>query len=280
MILAAIFWSTSGLLIKVISLEAVPLAAWRSLVAGLTVYFIARARGASLKLPVSSLEWWIVASYAVNLLLFVSATKLTAAANAIFLQYTAPVYVLIFEPLVFRTRLKRRDVLMVTVAVFGMSLFFYGKLESGSQIGNLLALASGVVFACFAVLMRLRHHQEASTWSALVWGNFLLFAAGAVYGLISSKIFWPTAPGDLLGVLFLGTVQIGIAYALFAFAITRISALEAILLGMLEPLLNPVWVYLGTGEVPSAGALVGGMIILGAIFLRGWMQHRSESQTT
>lgn len=278
MVAAAALWSTSGLLIKVISLDAVSLASWRSAVAGIVLILITRTRKIPIGFPSSRLLLLAVGTYAANLIAFPAATKLTTAANAIFLQYTAPIYVLLLEPAFLKTRLRMRDVGFVGIAVFGMSLFFLGRIEVGQQLGNLLGAACGMLFAIFAVSMRARHQERASLWQVIVWGNCML--AISVFGVLfirTGAIPLPMTTAELAGILFLGAFQIALAYVLFTYAIARLSALETVLLGMLEPVLNPVWVYFGTGELPTGWGVLGGILIIGAVFARTWMAQREES---
>src|SRR5438552_6429392 len=142
---AAVLWSTGGLFIKATSLSAIELSFGRSLLAAITIAFVTRKEGFRLN-RISAITSVL---YAALLLLFVLATKLTTAANAIFLQYTAPVYVLILEPLFYKEKFRLRDLLTVAACIGGMSLFFVGKLRPQDVHGNLLALASGVCFALF-----------------------------------------------------------------------------------------------------------------------------------
>lgn len=275
MILASILWSTSGLLIKVISMDAVSLAGWRSAIAGLTLLLIARAGRIATGFPRDRLSWVAAVIYALILLLFVAATKITAAANVIFLQYTAPIYVLLLEPVFLKTRLRFRDCAFVALALLGMSLFFVGKVEVGNWRGNVMALGSGLAFALFSLISRSRHGDDRARWQAVVWGNFVLFAAMWLFFLGEpQRMSWPVTAADAAGLLFLGVVQIGFAYALFTYAISQISALETMLLAMLEPILNPLWVYFGTGEVPSPRAIWGGVLILGTVAARTWLEPR------
>jgi DME family drug/metabolite transporter len=284
MLLAALLWSTSGLLIKVISLDALPLAGWRSGIAGATLLLVARVFGFRAGAPRTLRSWLAAVVYALIMLLFVAATKVTAAANVIFLQYTAPIYILILEPFWIGTRFRWSDAGFVALALAGMSLFFTGKMEAGDWGGNAMALGSGVAFALFALMTRAASRRGESQWDSVVWGNFLLFGFMLVYSLSVAAgaptqggavtIPLPSTAADVLGILFLGVVQIGLAYALFMYAIARLSALETMLLGMLEPVLNPVWVYLGTGESPSAWALLGGALIITSITARTLIRAR------
>jgi drug/metabolite transporter (DMT)-like permease len=279
MALAAVLWSTGGLFIKVISADALTLAALRSIVAAATLFAIARSRGIAVPFPRTALGWSTAAIYALIMLLFVVATRLTTAANAIFLQYTAPVYVLMLEPLLLKTRFRSRDAWVVATALAGMGLFFVGRLEAGGGLGNALALGSGVCFAVFALLSRARHDDDASRWQAIAWGNVLLPAAVAgYYALSPARPVWPSGAAEIAGILFLGVVQIGVAYALFTYAIARLSALETTLVGMIEPVLNPVWVFLGAGEQPSPWAIAGAALIVGSIAVRAWLVARDEPE--
>lgn len=277
MLLTALLWSTSGLLIKVIAIDAVPLAGWRSGIAALTLWIIARVLGIRVGVPTDALSWLAVVCYALILFLFVAATKMTAAANVIFLQYTAPVYVLILEPLFLGTRFRLRDVLFVGLALAGMSLFFLGRMEAGDWRGNTMALASGMAFGLFALMVRFRHDNDAARWQAVVWGNLVLFGVTPFLLLIRpTSSMLPASFPEVMGVVFLGVVQIGLAYALFSYAIAYLSALEATLIAMLEPVLNPLWVYLGTGEAPSQWAILGGALIVGAVTARTWLEREGH----
>jgi DME family drug/metabolite transporter len=215
--------------------------------------------------------------YAFVMLLFVCANNLTTAANAIFLQYTAPIYVLVLEPLFLGTEFRRRDLGFVALALVGMALFFVGHIEAGDMNGNFLALGSGVCLALLFLVARSQREDEDGRWQAVTGGNILLCVMVGLYFLIAPDgLELPGTSGETAAILFLGVVQIGVSYALFAYAISGISALEATLLGMLEPLLNPVWVFLGTGERPSPWALVGAGLIIASIAARAVLEQRTR----
>src|SRR5437660_4633563 len=161
---AAILWSTGGLFIKATHLSAFELSFGRSLLAAITIAIVTRREGFGLN-PISAVTSIL---YAALLLLFVLATKLTTAANAIFLQYTAPVYVLVLEPLFYKEKFRRRDLITVTVCVGGMTLFFVGKLLPQDVDGNLLALASGVCFALFFLLLRHSKARDVNRASSVI----------------------------------------------------------------------------------------------------------------
>lgn len=258
---AAMLWSTGGLFIKATELSAYELSFGRSLLAALTVGYFTRREG----FRANSVTVVAAALYAALLLLFVLATKLTTAANAIFLQYTAPVYVLIFEPLIFKEKYRRSDFLVVAACVLGIALFFVGRLRPEEMQGNLLALLSGLCFAAFMLLIRLPRAGRVNRASSIIYGNLLLAA------LCAPSFFagWHrVTPTDLGIIVFLGVVQIGLAYTLFTRGIERgVRSLDAGLVGYVEPLSNPVWVYLFLGERPSSWAIAGGAIIIAAVAL-------------
>src|SRR6266851_3265457 len=183
---AAVLWSTGGLFIKATSLSAIELSFGRSLLAAITIAIVTRREGFGLN-RVSAITSIL---YAALLLLFVMATKLTTAANAIFLQYTAPVYVLILEPLFYKEKFRSRDLLTVAVCVVGMSLFFVGKLRPQDIDGNLLALGSGVCFALYFLLLRHSRAREVNRASSVIYGNLIvvLICAPSFFGALQRGI--------------------------------------------------------------------------------------------
>jgi drug/metabolite transporter (DMT)-like permease len=188
---------------------------------------------------------------------------LTTAANAIFLQYTAPIYVLVLEPLFYKEKFRRSDLVTVVACIAGMTLFFVGKLRPQDVSGNLTALASGLCFAFYILLLRHSHSQRVNRASSVIYGNLLLVIFLAPAGLAAIPIM--TVP-DVVAVSYLGVIQIGIAYTLFTLGMARgVRSLDAGIVGYIEPVLNPVWVFLFLGERPSKWAIVGGAIIISAV---------------
>src|SRR5947199_4611187 len=183
---AAILWSTGGLFIKATHLSAFELSFGRSLLAAITIAIFTRREG----LGINRISAVTSILYAALLILFVLATKLTTAANAIFLQYTAPVYVLILEPLFYKEKFRRRDFTTVAVCLAGMSLFFVGRLRPEDVSGNLLALASGLCFALFFLLMRHSKAREVNRASSAIYGNLIavLICAPAFFGALRRGI--------------------------------------------------------------------------------------------
>ena len=256
---AALLWSTGGLFIKWTQLSAFELTFGRSLLAALVVAYFTRREGFRL----NAMTLLTSVLYAGLLILFVIATKLTTAANAIFLQYTAPIYVLILEPIFYKEKFRRADLFTVMACIAGMTLFFVGKLRPQDVSGNLAALASGLCFAFYILLLRHPQSQRVNRASSVIYGNLLLVIITAPAGLAALSHM---SMRDAGSVLYLGVFQIGVAYTLFTLGMARgVRSLDAGIVGYIEPVLNPLWVFLFLGERPSGWALVGGSIIIAAV---------------
>jgi DME family drug/metabolite transporter len=275
LLLAACLWSTAGAAMKLCQLSGVQIAGGRSLVAGLFLFLLVpEAR----RKP-SWLVFHTAVAYAATVGLFAISNKLTTAANAIFLQSTAPLWVLMLSARWLGERPTRPELLAMPIYGLGLSLFFLDELSPGQRAGNLVAVAAGVAFAmCIVGLRRLSRSaeiqssapgsSEASTHgagaSALVLGNGLaaLCAAPFWYGGPIAR------PIDLGILVYLGVFQLGLAYLCFVRGVGGTRALEASLLVLLEPVLNPIWAFLFAGERPGPWALAGGSIVLGATVWR------------
>jgi DME family drug/metabolite transporter len=255
---AALLWSSGGLFIKLISLSAMQLSFFRCSVAAITFAIIFRNR----ILLVNKLSVLNSFIYAIVLISFVIATKTTTAANAIFLQATAPIYVLIFEPLLTKSKYERINIITVGVCTIGMILFFVGKLAPGHLEGNLVALISGITFA--ALFLGMKKNEPQYQQSSIFWGNIIV----AIVCLPFVTSLEVLTVSDLWMVTFLGVFQIAFAYAFFVAGLKRVYAVEASIIAMVEPVFNPVWVFIGYGEVPAISAIFGGLIIIIAITMR------------
>ncbi|MGB5530441.1 MAG: EamA family transporter, partial [Ignavibacteriaceae bacterium] len=173
-----------------------------------------------------------------------------------------PIYVLIFEPIFNKTKYERINIITVAVCMVGMLLFFVGKLEPGHLEGNIIALFSGIAFASFFLGMKKNEPQYLI--SSIFYGNILV----AIISIPFMFSLETLTSSDLWMVTFLGVFQIAIAYAFFSAGLKRIYAVEASIISMIEPVLNPVWVFIGYGEVPTIFAAIGGGIIIVTIVLR------------
>ncbi len=256
----ALLWSSGGLLIKMLPLSPLAIAGMRSAIAACVMFLWVRRKG-----PMNPVwapaQFGSIISYMFTVVLFVWATKQTTAANAILLQYTAPVWVAVFSAAIAKERLQRRDVIVVICVMLGMVVFFLDALSPGAVLGNLLAIASGVAFAGVALFMRAQ--RGVSTTESIILGNMLT----AVVCIPFAGGFPPVSPDWIVPLVLLGTLQLGLSYLLYSWALAHVTALEAVLITVLEPLLNPLWVGLALGEMPSASAVVGGGIVVGAILL-------------
>src|SRR5205823_5485267 len=197
---AAILWSTGGLFIKATHLSAFGISFGRSLLAAIVIAIATRREGFGIN-RISAITSIL---YAALLILFVVATKLTTAANAIFLQYTAPVYLLIFEPLLYKEKFRLRDLITVMVCVVGMSLFFVGKLRPQDLEGNLVALGSGLCFAFYFLLLRHAKARNVNRASSVIYGNLIVvvICAPAFFAAMQRGI----GPADLARVTYLGVI--------------------------------------------------------------------------
>jgi drug/metabolite transporter (DMT)-like permease len=267
---AATLWSTAGAAIKLCSLSGWQINLGRSLVAaGILTLLIPSARRRPDR-PVLL----VAVAYAFTVLLFVLANKATTSANAIFIQDTAPLWVLLLSPWLLHEKPSRGELLSAPFFLLGLLLFFLDQLSPGQAVGNVIAVASGVAFAlCILGLRKLR----TGNIGAVVWGNLL----AAVLSLPMALRGPVPTPRDLGLVLFLGVFQLGISYALFARGLRHTPAVEASLLALIEPVLNPVWTFLLAGERPGPWALRGGAVILAATLWRTlapWVETRRGSR--
>lgn len=263
--LTAILWSSSGLLIKLVSWGPVTILGMRSFIAGFV--FLAYLRPTDLRF--SRYQVFGALCYTATNLFFISATKLTSAANAIFLQYACPVYVIIFGYWLLKEKPRRADWVALVVILAGLALFFGDKLSFDGFYGNILAILSGVTFAGTMVFMRLQ--KDGQPARTLLLGNFI----GALIGMpfLLGEPSFPAA--DFAILLYLGTFQIGLSFLLYSLAIRHIHALEANLILTLEPILNPIWVFLVIGEKPGPMALIGSLLVIGAVTFRGVVSART-----
>ena len=276
-IAAALLFSIGGAGIKACALTSWQIAGFRSGVAALTIFIL---------LPACRRGWtWrsvvVGTSYAATMVLFVLANKLTTSANTIFLQSSAPLYVLLLGPWLLGERNRASDLVVIVMVVGGLSLFFVGsegpiRTAPAPFLGNLLAMASGGTWAVTIMGMRWLGREEAagrgSAAPAVVLGNLIAL-------LISLPFALPVAyarPLDIAIVVGLGTVQIGLAYLFLTQALRTVPAFEAMILLLLEPALNPIWAWLIHGERPGVWPLLGGALILGATGLKTWGDTRAN----
>jgi drug/metabolite transporter (DMT)-like permease len=266
---ASLCWSLAGVLIKFIGTNwpGLAIAGGRGLIAG--IFLLLTNRG--LRFHFSRDQILGAFGYASCTMLFCVATTRTSAANAILLQYTAPVWVALFGAWFLGERAVRADWLTIVVALAGMSLFFKDSLTLGHLDGDVLAVLSGVAFA--GMTIALRKQKDGSAVESIILGNLLAFFIGLPWIVRA-----PAMPASgWTALLLLGVVQLGVSYWLYARAIRHVSALEAVLIPVVEPILNPAWVLLFMHEKPSGWALVGGIVVLSAVTFRALLSIRARA---
>ena len=268
LVAASLCWSLAGVLIKFVatSWSGLAVAGGRGLIAAL--FLLLTNRG--LRFHFSRLQLVGAVGYAACTVTFCIATTRTSAANAILLQYTAPVWVALLGAWLLGERATRADWLTIVVALGGMALFFKDSLTLGHLDGDVLAVLSGVCFA--GMTIALRKQKDGSAVESIILGNLLAFAVGLPWLLRSPLL--PTSGWAALATL--GVVQLGVSYWLYARAIRHVTALEAVLIPVIEPILNPIWVLWFMHEKPSGWALIGGCIVLSAVTLRALVSVRAK----
>jgi drug/metabolite transporter (DMT)-like permease len=262
---AAVLWSSGGLLIKYVTWNPLAISGVRSAVAAVLLLAVIRRPDLHFSFP----RVGGALCYASAVILFVAATKLTTAANAILLQYTAPVYTALFSGPFLGERVSRRDWIAVGAVLGGIALFFLDRLTPGGYLGNMMALVSGVAIAWLGLFLRVQ--RRGSNMESLLLGNLIAAAAGIPFMFSGSP-----GPGDWAALGVLGLLQIGVSYLLYAWAIRRVRALDAMLIITIEPILNPVWVFLFLGERPGPWALAGGAVVIGTVLLRAVFSGRGR----
>ncbi|MCQ2604199.1 MAG: DMT family transporter [Spirochaetia bacterium] len=274
--MCAVLWSTGGLFIKLVDWNPFAIAGIRSLLAGCTIMLVLR------RLPhifvytrddhidYRDMQNKILAALfnSLAMIFFVLATKLTTAANAIILQYTEPIYLIIFTRFFLDEKIYLIDYVTVAGVLFGLLLFFFDELSAGKLLGNIMGLLSGVCFAFYCIF--LRRQKDSDPIDSMIISN--LFTA------LLTVPFWlaagiPSVSG-CISLLILGVFQIGCADILFCHGIKGVSALSAGLICFLEGIMNPVWVVIFYGEIPSVCTIAGGLIIMGMIILRTVIKNR------
>ncbi|MBN1828865.1 MAG: DMT family transporter [Deltaproteobacteria bacterium] len=254
----AILWSAGGILIKSIQWHPMAICGGRSAIAAAFLLLVSRR----LKWHWSWPQIGGGVAYAALVILFIAANKLTTAANAILIQYSAPIYIALFSNWFIGEKITRFDWLIIFIVLAGLTLFFVDEITVEGFWGNICALLSGVSLAWLFLFMR--KQKDADPIESVIIGNILAAVVGIPFILQSAPggLGWP-------GLVAMGIFQLAIPYWLFSQAIKHVTALEAVLIPILEPILNPIWVLLIVGETPGPWALVGGIIVLSTVAARG-----------
>ncbi len=281
--ITALLWSTGGLLIKMTSCHPLVISGIRCAIAFPFLAFIyykqLRPKTKKSKTSIDSktipllvltisdfrfsrVQFAGAVCYCMTVVLFVLATKMTTAANAILLQYSAPIYVAVFGIWLLKEKVKYFDWVIIFIALFGILLFFLDKLTLTGLWGNIIALITGVSFALLIIFMRMQ--KDSSPLGTVVLGNFMTVLVCLPFIIRN----FPITIDAWIGLILLGVFQLGLAYVLFSIAIKKVTALQGIMIPLIEPILNPLWVLLFYGEEPGLWSVIGGLIVLGAVVIR------------
>lgn len=258
MLVCATLWSIAGILIKVIPWTDFSVAAMRGLIAGITIAVYMALKKYRFILNKKTLITGILSAMVYTC--FVCSNKMTTAANAIVLQFTSPVFIVIFTTVIYKTGIRRADLLVVLFTLAGITLTFLDKLESGYILGNFVAVGAGMFMA--GMFVSVGNCEGEERFSGILLGQFFTFLIGLPSVIISKPEFTPAATAAILA---LGVFQLGISYILYIKSSKYCPPLACCLLGAVEPLLNPVWVMIFDGETPGVLALVGGIIVIASV---------------
>jgi drug/metabolite transporter (DMT)-like permease len=272
-LLCAFLWSTSGLFIKFIDWHPVVISGVRSLVAFLFLWIVGIIFPDKGKIKNKPGPLWAGALvYAFTMITFVTANKLTSSANVIMLQYSAPVWAALLGWLLIKEKPHWEHWAALVMVAGGLLLFFRDGISGGSLLGDFVALLSGVFFGAHSVILRMMKNGNPRQSMHLA---YIVNVIISIPFLITS-VPYPSAPA-LLSLLFMGTIQIGCAAILFSYGIKRISAVQAMLTATIEPILNPLWVFMVVGEKPSFSALAGGSLIIFSVLFSSLISKRREN---
>ncbi len=270
MLLCATLWSTAGIFIKLIPWHPLVIAGVRSLIsAGV---FLIYMRSIKIGFVINRFSILSGVFLSGTFIFFIAANKLTTSANAIVLQYTAPIFILVLSALIFRQKFRLGDILAVTVTTLGISLFFFDKLSGGYMLGNVLAIVAGLFFA--SMFITTGRADEKSRMSGILLGHLITAVIGIPFIFLYPT---PITTGAVLCIFALGVFQLGIPYILYGIAIRKCSPLACSLISAIEPLLNPLWVFIFAGERPGFYALVGGVIVISSVL--AWCVWSNKTTT-
>jgi drug/metabolite transporter (DMT)-like permease len=268
MFICAVLWSSAGIFIKLIPWNPLAIAGLRSLIsAGVFLLFMYQQK---LRFKLNRYSVLCGVFLSGTFFSFIVANKLTTSANAIVLQYTAPIFILILSAIIFKQKFRLGDILTVTATTIGISLFFLDQLSGGYLIGNLVAITAGLFFA--SMFITTGRADETSRMSGILLGHVFTAIIGVPFAFILPT---PFTTVSVLSIVALGIFQLGIPYILYGIAVRHISPLTCSLISAFEPLLNPFWVFLFNGEAPGFFALIGGVVVVSSIIT--WTIWSSKS---
>ena len=262
LLFAGVLWSLGGLLIKSIPWHPLAISGLRGGIAAIVIYAFSKDR----TIIITYEKLFAACLYTLVVTLFVVANKLTTAGNAILLQYTAPVYVALFGYMFLGEKSTFIDWITIFILLGGLTLFFLDDLSFDGYLGNALAILSGMSFAALTISLRKQKNHNPS--DSILLGNILTLIIGLP--LIISKTSFNLH--SIILILILGTIQLGVPYILYTTAIKHVTALDAIIFPVVEPILNPILVFFILGETLGPWAFLGGALVLGSVVLRGLLK--------
>lgn len=261
MVVCSILWSTAGIFIKLIKFNPLVISGFRGLIAGLVI--LTYMKIAKIPFILNKKIAIGAVSGGISFIVFVIANKLTTAANAIVLQYTLPIFILIFSAVFFKKKTDKTDIIATVVTFFGIILFFFDSIGTGSLIGNLLSILSGAALAGMFVVTG--EQTESERLSCICSSHLFTAIFGIPFVFFTENTL---DSSSILFVVILGILQLGLPYILFGIAVGSCPPLACSLISAIEPLLNPVWVFIFAGEAPGKWAFIGGIIVVTAVTAR------------
>ncbi|HEY8362168.1 MAG TPA: DMT family transporter [Tissierellaceae bacterium] len=266
-VISAILLSSGGILLKFVNMNPMAIAGARGIIATIIVWLYLKKPKFTFSKP------QIIGGicYSLMVISFVISNKLTTAANAIVLQYTAPIWVAILGAWLLKEKIHIYDWISIVVVSLGMVLFFIEDMEGGNLAGNIVAIFSGIVLAGATIAMRLQ--KDGSPVETTLLGHMITALVGLPFVFRANFTLQ-----NIIGIVLLGVFQIGISYILYSLAIKHLKALESMLIMFLEPILNPIWVAIFYGEKPSLYSLIGGIIIIITIAVRGILASKDTEE--
>jgi drug/metabolite transporter (DMT)-like permease len=267
LLLVGLLWSMGGVFIKTSDMNPFVIASFRSLIAAIAVFVFLKGK------PVFTFSRPQVTgaiAYGLTLNSFVISTSLTTSANAVLLQYTSPLWVCIFAFFMLREKPRRFDIAAIAIILFGVWLLMSNKTEGTSTLGNIIAILSGVGLSLFIVSLRMQKDGKPP-YETVLLGNLLTFVVGIPFFFI-----YPPQAHMLLPIVFMGVFQAGIPYIIYVMASKNARTIDLTILPMLEPIMNPLWVYIGTGETPGIRTFIGGGMLLAVVVAQSLISVREK----
>lgn len=262
MTICGILWSVGGVLIKFIDWNPLLIAGLRSVFSGSFLFMYMKFN----KIKITIYRNSLIAGLSLGLMAisFVVSNKLTTAANAIVLQYTSPIFIIILSVIIFKEKFGSLEVKVVAISIVGMILFFFDKLSLGNMLGNMVAIFSGICMASTFIFTGRKENDDSTRLSGILFANIFIVCVGFI-SLLILKLPPVVYPREVMSVAVMGIVQLGVPYVFYTKASKVCSALSCSLIGMLEPILNPVWVAIFAHEVPGIYAFIGAVVILSTV---------------